>query len=246
MTSFEIFNKKTLREKFFRSNRDDFLVNTARAILQDNLLDINKNFQNVLEITRFDEVIQPPANTIDLATSTLHLHFMNDIVGVLTQIKNSLTPDGFFIANFFGGECLKELNFCFQEAEKNSISPRISPMIDARDAGALLQRTGFALPVVTSEKIEVTYEDAFHLMHHLRKIGETNSLLKQRKNFTTRSFLNRVNEIYKQNFSDDEGRITATFELITISGWKPHESQQKPLARGTAKVSLKELLERQE
>ncbi len=242
MNNIEIFNKKIVAQKFARADRDDFLVAHASEILADKLLDFKKNFESVLEITRDDEVLQYPSNSFDLARSSLHLHFVNDVVGLLHQIKILLKPDGVFIANFFGGECLKELKFCFQQADPDSISPRISPMIDVRDAGMLLHRAGFALPVATSETVEVSYENMFHLMRHLRKIGETNSLIRQRKNFTARSFMNRAAEIYAKNFSDGEGRITATYEIITITGWKPHESQQKPLKPGSATRALKDAL----
>lgn len=238
----EIFNKPLLRLKEARGTRDDFLVHEARSILDEKLLDVKKSFTNVLELTRYDESVESEANTYDLIKSSLCLHWVNDVFGLLKKIKFALRDDGLFIANFFGGECLKELKFCFLHANKNSISARVSPFITAEDAAKLLQTAGFALPVVDVDKIEVSYENVFSLMHHLRKIGETNSIFRQRKNFTTKTFMNRVNEIYKENFSDDEGRITATFEIITMTGWKPHSSQQKPLRPGSAQKSLKEVL----
>lgn len=242
LSNIEIFNKKIVAQKFARADRNDFLIAHARQILDDKLTDFKRTFSSVLEITRNDEVLTYPPNTFDSAISSLHLHFINDVPGLLVQIKNSLKDDGLFIANFFGGECLKELKTCFAEADPDSISPRVSPFMEVRDAGNLLLRAGFALPVTDSEKLEVSYENAFHLMHHLRKIGETNSLIKQRKNFTTRNFMNRVNEIYAEKFSDDEGRIIATYEIITMVGWKPHASQQKPLRRGSGEVNLNDIL----
>ena len=244
LNNIPIFNKDLLRKKELRANRDDFIIHQARAILDENIADIKKSFTSVLELSRYDESIENAANTYDLVKSTLALHWVNDVFGLLTQIKISLRDDGFFIANFFGGECLKELKNCFLLADENSISPRVSPFILAEDAAKLLQIVGFSLPVVDIEKFEVSYENVFALMKHLRKIGETNSIFKQRKNFTSKTFMNRVAGIYANNFPDpeDSSRIIATFEIITMSGWKPHESQQKPLKPGSAKTSLKEVL----
>jgi len=246
LKNIDIFNKPLLRLKEARSNRDDFLVHEARSILDEKLLDVRKTFHNVLELTRYDETLESECDTYDLIKSTLAMHWVNDVFGLLQKIKFALVSDGMFIANFFGGECLKELKNCFLLADKNSISPRVSPFITAEDAAKLLQAAGFALPVVDVDKIEVSYKNVFSLMHHLRKIGETNSIFRQRKNFTTKTFMTRVNEIYLENYSaiDEFGekRITATFEIITMTGWKPHESQQKPLERGSAKKSLKDVL----
>ena len=241
----EIFDKKVLHIHAARSNRDDFLVHEAEQIMRDKLDVIKKTFTSVRKLSRYDESVntaENTANAYDLVQSTLSMHWVNDVLGLLRQINFSLMPDGFFIANFFGGECLKELKFCFSSADPNSISPRVSPYITAETAGYLLQNAGFALPVVDTDKIEVSYQNAFALMHHLRKIGETNALKMQRKNFTTKTFMNRVNEIYSEKFSDDEDRITATFEIITMTGWKPHKSQQQALKRGSGEIDLGKIL----
>ena len=244
LNNIEIFNKPLLRLKEARSDRDDFIVHEARSILDEKLLDIKKTFHDVLELTRYDETLESECGAYDLIKSSLAMHWVNDVFGLLQKIKFALRDDGFFIANFFGGECLKELKFCFSRADENSISPRVSPFITAEDAAKLLQAAGFALPVVDVEKFEVSYENIFSLMKHLRKIGETNSIHRQRKNFTAKSFLNRTQEIYAKNFPDLEEpvRIIATYEIITMSGWKPHSSQQKPLRPGSAQKSLKEVL----
>lgn len=246
LSNIEIFNKKLLRLKEARMDKDDFLRAEARSILDENLSFVKRNFKSVLELSRYDETVESSENTYDLIKSTLALHWVNDVLGLLHKIKFALKPDGFFIANFFGGECLKELKFAFSAADKNSISPRVSPFMTAETSAFMLQNAGFSLPVVDVEKIEVSYENAFALMHHLRKMGETNSLLRQRKNFTGRNFMNRVNEIYLENFPSveegDEGRIIATFEIITIAGWKPDKSQQQPLKPGSAKSRLKDAL----
>ncbi|PIR32177.1 MAG: SAM-dependent methyltransferase [Alphaproteobacteria bacterium CG11_big_fil_rev_8_21_14_0_20_44_7] len=238
----EIFNKRLLKTHLNRANRDDFLVREAREMLEDKLSDIKRDFSAELNINRFYEILEGGENKYDIIKSSLELHWINDLPGVLLQSKRLLKPDGLFIANIFGGETLKELRECFYEAEPEGISPRISPFVDVRDAGSLLQRAGFALPVVDSDTIIVTYEDAFHLMRHLRKIGETNALIKQRKNFTCKSFMDKVVEIYAKKFTDNEGRIEASFEIVTMTAWKPHASQQQPLARGSAKNKLEDAL----
>lgn len=243
MSQIEIFDKKLVRLHYERANRDDFLVNEAKTMLDECLLDINRDFEKVFEIDRFDEILPNERREYDLVKSSLHLHFINDLPGVLLQARRLLKPDGFFIANMFGGETLKELRQAFMETDIAGYSPRISPMLDVRDGGALLQRAGFNLPVADVQEIIVSYETPYHLMRHLQKIGEGNALAKQRKNFTGKKFMDKVAENYIKNFTDDEGRIEATFEIITLTGWKPDKSQQLPLARGSAKKSLAKALE---
>lgn len=247
MSQIEIFDKnivKIHRKRVKPGNRSlDFLINEGAVMLDECLLDIDRKFEIVFEIDRFMEILPNERHVYELVKSSLHLHFINDLPGVLLQARRMLKPDGFFIANMFGGDTLKELRECFAEADPDSISPRISPMLDVRDGGALLQRAGFNLPVADVETIEVTYETPFHLMKHLRKIGETNALIRQRKNFTSKTFMHRVAEIYAEKFTDEEGRVKATFEIITLSGWKPDASQQLPLARGSAKKSFSDALE---
>lgn len=237
----EIFDKNLLKLHRTRANRDNFLVHEAAKMLADRLLDISRKFEQVFELTRFDEVLPDTPNGYDMLKSSLELHFINDLPGVFAQAIRILKPDGLLLANFFGGETLPELRQAFAEAAPDTISPRISPFIDVRDAGALLQRAGFALPVVDSEKIEVVFDDAFHLMRFLRGIGETNALTKQRKNFTGKAFLHRVNEIYAQKFATEDG-VLATFEIITITAWKPAPSQPKALKPGSADANLKDFL----
>lgn len=234
----EIFDKELLKKRFQRADREDYLVAEAADMLNEHLLDIKRDFKDVLEIDRFDEVLPDGEDQYDLIKSSLHLHFINDIPGVLAQAKRLLKPDGLFIANFFGGETLKELRASFVAVEKDSISPRISPMIDVRDAGALLQRAGFALPVADVEKIEGAYMTPFHLMKHLKKIGENNALVKRSSKFMGKDFLMKVADAYADNFMDEEGRVQATFEIVTITGWKPAANQQQPLKPGSATKSL--------
>ncbi len=179
--------------------------------------------------------------SIDLAVSALALQFANDLPGVFAQVRRALQPDGLFLAAMIGGETLTELRQAFAAAESErdgGISPRVSPAIDVRDLGALLQRAGFALPVTDSDRLTVRYDNAFALMHDLRKMGATNVLVERRRIPLRRQTLLRMAEVYAERFSDPDGRIRATFDILWLSGWAPHESQQKPLRPGSAQASL--------
>jgi SAM-dependent methyltransferase len=238
----QIFDEKLVATRKKKISRDDFLLKEISEILDDKILDVKREFASVLELQHDTNFSQLEKNNFDLIKSSLQIHWTNDVVGFLLNIKNILREDGFFVANFFGGATLIELRNIFLEASPNAISPRISPMIDIKDAGMLLQKAGFSLPVADCDKIEVTYTDIFALMKHLKKIGENNSLIKRQKNLTGKNFMMRVAELYAQKYSDDEGRIKATFEVITIAGWKPHKSQQKPLEPGSATHNLQDFV----
>jgi SAM-dependent methyltransferase len=181
--------------------------------------------------------------SLDLAVSALAFQFVNDLPGVLAQIRRSLKPDGLLLAAMIGGDTLTELRQCFAAAEaelEGGLSPRVAPFADLRDIGALLQRTGFALPVTDTDRIVVRYDSAFALMQDLRRMGSTNVLAERRRTPTRRATLLRMAQLYSERFADPDGRIRATFEVIWLSGWAPHESQQKPLKPGSAKFSLAE------
>jgi SAM-dependent methyltransferase len=181
--------------------------------------------------------------TLDLAVSALALQFVNDLPGVLAQIRRALKPDGLLLAAMLGGDTLTELRQAFAVAEadlEGGVSPRVAPFADLRDIGALLQRTGFALPVTDVDRIVVRYDSAFALMQDLRRMGATNALVERRRIPTRRATLLRMAQLYGERFADPDGRIRATFEVIWLSGWAPHESQQKPLKPGSAKASLAE------
>lgn len=183
--------------------------------------------------------------SLDLVISPFDLHSVNDLVGALIQIRQALKPDGLFLASIAGGETLNELRQSLMEAEINitgGASPRVHPFADRHQMGALLQRAGFALPVVDMDKITVTYSSLFSLMHDLRGMGESNALTARHKKPLTRAVLSEAERIYREKFSDPDGRIRATFEIITLTGWSPHESQQKPLPRGCATHSLSDVL----
>jgi SAM-dependent methyltransferase len=180
---------------------------------------------------------------LDLAVSALALQFVNDLPGVLAQIRRALKPDGFLLAAMIGGETLTELRQSFAAAEaelEGGVSPRVAPFVDLRDVGSLLQRAKFALPVTDVDRIVVRYASAFALMADLRRMGATNVLVERRRTPTRRATMSRMAQIYSERFADSDGRIRATFDVIWLSGWAPHESQQKPLKPGSAKASLAE------
>jgi len=181
----------------------------------------------------------------DLVIALLNLHWVNDLPGALIQIRRALKPDGLFLGAMLGGNTLTELRQSWLAAEaeiEGGASPRVSPMAETLDGAALLQRAGFALPVADSEAIPVTYGDAFGLMRDLRGMGEVNAVRDRRRHFTRRATLLRMAELYQQRFAGPDGRIPATFEVITLTGWSPHESQQKPLRPGQATHRLADAL----
>lgn len=179
--------------------------------------------------------------SLDLVVSALGLHFVNDLPGVMAQIRRALKPDGLLLAAMLGGDTLTELRQSFAAAEAEldgGISPRVAPFADLRDVGALLQRAGFALPVTDVDRVVVRYDSAFALMQDIRRMGATNVLVDRRRSPLRRATLLRMAQIYSERFADADGRIRVTFEIIWLSGWAPHDSQQKPLKPGSAKASL--------
>ncbi len=183
--------------------------------------------------------------SLDLVLSNLELHWTNDLPGALVQLRRALKPDGLLLATLFGGETLAELRRALMEGElleEGGASPRVAPFADIRDLGRLLQRAGFALPVVDSDTLTVTYPDALALMRDLRAMGETNALRERRRGFTRRATLLRAARRYAELFAAADGRIPARFELITLTAWAPHESQPQPLRPGSAQKRLAEAL----
>lgn len=182
---------------------------------------------------------------LDLAVSLLALHAVNDLPGALIQIRRALKPDGLFVGCLLGGRTLQELRQVLLEAEAETsggVSPRIAPFADLRDMGSLLQRAGFALPVVDSELVTVRYGDIFGLLRDLRALGWTNALTARRKSGLRRDTLARAAALYAERHADADGRLRASFEMVWLSGWAPHESQQKPLRPGSAKARLADAL----
>jgi SAM-dependent methyltransferase len=180
----------------------------------------------------------------DLIVSILGLHWIDDLPGALAQIKRALKPDGLFLGALFGAGTLKELRGVLTEAElqaRGGAQARVSPFADGRDAASLMQRAGFALPVTDVDRVTVRYPDLFALVRDLRAMGETNALAGVIRPLT-RDIAARAAALYAERHAEADGRIPATFEIIQLAGWAPHESQQKPLPRGSAKMRLAEAL----
>lgn len=238
-----------------------FLHDALAAELQERLEEVNKAFTAPAIIgpwpapytavlpgaTALDDAdtlaLTPAAH--DLVVHGLGLHWANDPVGQLVQCRHALKPDGLMIAALFGGQTLHELRTVLAEAEARvtgGMSPRVLPMAEIRDLGALLQRAGFALPVADSMPLTVTYETPWHLMRDLRAMGETNALADRLRRPTRRAVLTEAARLYSEHFGLPDGRIPATFEIIVLTGWAPDESQQKPLRPGSAAQRLADAL----
>jgi SAM-dependent methyltransferase len=192
-----------------------------------------------------EEVLPVAEHSLDLVLSNLSLHWVNDLPGALTQIRRALKPDGLFLATLFGMETLRELRTALMEAETETaggVTPRVSPFVDVRDAGNLLSRAGFTLPVADVDVITVTYADMFKLMADLRAMAETNAVLERRKTFSRRGTFLKAAEIYARRFPAANERITATFQIVTLTAWAPHASQPKAARRGSATARLADVL----
>lgn len=230
-------------------------------MVQDRLAVVNKSFHAPAVVTPFAALWQdvvPRAQMVpdddrlalapgahDLVLHAMALHWANDPVGQLIQCRRALRPDGLCIAVLLGGQTLAELRIALAEAEtelSGGLSPRVAPMAEIRDLGALIQRAGLALPVADSDMISVEYRDLWHLMRDLRAMGETNAMTARLRHPTRRAIFARAQEIYAQRFTAPSGRLLARFELITLTGWAPDASQQQPLRPGSAKTRLAQAL----
>ena len=181
--------------------------------------------------------------SLDLVVSTLALHWTNDLPGALIQVRRALKPDGLFVGAIFGGATLTEFRQSLMQADSElsgGAGPRVSPFADVLDAAALLQRAGFALPVADVDRVQVGYAHAMDLVRDLRAMGETNVLAERRP--LSRRLLARAGEVYAERFARPDGRIVATFEIVTMTGWAPHPDQQQPLRPGSAKMRLADAL----
>jgi SAM-dependent methyltransferase len=250
-------------ERARRGGPATFLLDRVREDFEDRMQAVTRNFADVADIwtpgellrkplagrfqsivrVDFDpsEVLQLQPESLDLIVSALAFQFVNDLPGVLAQIRRALKPDGLLLAAMIGGDTLTELRQSFAAAEaecEGGVSPRVAPFADLRDVGALLQRAGLALPVTDVDRVVVRYDSAFALMTDLRRMGATNILIERRRTPTRRATMLRMAQIYGERFADADGRVRATFDVIWLSGWAPHESQQKPLRPGSAKASL--------
>lgn len=263
--SHKIFDTTSRAQKIARtlslSDPAMFLHERAATQILERLDEVNRTFRKTAIITPFpdfwgarfknatlhdeNDVLDLGENSLDLVIHALSLHAANDPVGQMIQCKNALKPDGLFIGVLFGQQTLSELRAALATAESqlvNGISPRVAAMADIRDLGALLQRAGLALPVADIDNCRVTYGSLKTLMLDLRAMGETNTLTQRARGFTPRHLFDLAENIYRQNFSDDVDRLIATFDMVYLTGWKPHESQQQPLRPGSAKARLAEAL----
>jgi SAM-dependent methyltransferase len=239
---------------------DPFLQTDAVTEVQERLIEVNRPFISVAIVTGFPEIwakAMPDAkiipdddtlalteNTHDLIIHALCLHWAHDPVGQLIQCRRALRPDGLFIALTLGGQTLHELRTSLAQAESeitHGLSPRILPMGEIRDLGALLQRAGFALPVADAYTRTILYRDMTHLMHDLRAMGETNALNARLRHPTRRTIFTRAAQIYAQTYAQN-GKIPATFETICLTAWAPSDTQPKPLRPGSAAQRLADAL----
>jgi len=263
-----LFDRALLRVRQSRAWRlgpATFLLDRVAEDVEERLHAVLREFADVADIWTPGELLRKPSRdrfksiehidlsepetlplqpgSIDLAVSALAFQFVNDLPGVLAQIRRALKPDGLLLAAMIGGDTLTELRQSFAAAEaelEGGASPRVAPFADLRDIGSLLQRAGLALPVTDVDRIVVRYDSAFALMADLRRMGATNILIERRRAPTRRATMLRMAQIYGERFADPDGRIRATFDVIWLSGWAPHQSQQKPLQPGSAKASLAE------
>ena len=238
-----------------------FLHDLVADEISERLKEVNRTFTKVAIVTGQPAfwqakcpgaVVVEDAETLDLDQGAfdlvLHmmaLHWANDPVGQLVQCRRALQPDGLLLASCLGGQTLHELRSALAEAEAvvaGGLSPRIAPMGEIRDLGALLQRAGFALPVADGTPLTVSYANAFHVMHDLRKMGENNALAHRPRGFTMRNILTEAATLYAEHFSNADRRVDATFEIITLTGWAPDDAQPKPLRPGSATARLADAL----
>jgi SAM-dependent methyltransferase len=265
-----LFDRALLRVRQTRALRGEpatFLLDRVAEDIEERLHAVLREFTDAADIWSPGEILRKPLRdrfksvtrisldatgrevlplapeSLDLAVSALAFQFVNDLPGVLSQVRRALRPDGLLLAAMLGGDTLTELRQSFAAAEaecEGGVSPRVAPFADLRDVGALLQRAGFALPVTDVDRVVVRYDSAFALMQDLRRMGATNILVERRRAPTRRATMLRMAQVYAERFADSDGRIRATFDVIWLSGWAPHPSQQKPLQPGSAKVSLAE------
>ncbi len=237
-----------------------FLHEDAVAEVQDRLDEVNRTFTAPAIVTPFpqvwraafpdavivpdDEVLALEPGAHDLVIHALALHWANDPVGQMVQARRALRPDGLFLALMFGGRTLAELRAALGQAEAEmagGLSPRVLPMAEIRDLGALLQRAGFALPVADGYTRRLMYRDLLHLIRDLRAMGETNALNDRLRRPTRRAVIARAAALYREAYAEGD-RIPATFEVIGLTGWVAHDSQQKPLRPGSAVARLADAL----
>lgn len=195
----------------------------------------------ILSLACDEEWIPFGPDAFDLVIADHCLHWTNDLPGVLIQLRRSMRPDGLFLGSMFAGSTLLELRECLMTAEsalRGGVTPRVSPFVDVRDAGNLLQRAGFALPVADTDVFVMEYDGLSDLFTDLRQMAETNAIYERFKGLTTTHLFETTEEIYKERFMTEQGKIAATFEIVTLTGWAPSDTQQRPLAPGSARARL--------
>jgi SAM-dependent methyltransferase len=263
-----LFDRALLMRRLARATKlgpATFLLDRVAEDMAERLAAVNREFIEVADIwtpggglslpglklrhvdIAGDETLPFAAGSLDLVVSALAFQFVNDLPGVLAQIRRALKPDGLLLAALIGGDTLTELRQSFAAAEaecEGGVSPRVAPFADLRDIGALLQRAGLALPVTDVDRAVVRYDNVFALMADLRRMGATNILLERRHTPTRRVTMLRMAQIYSERFADTDGRIRTTFDIVWLSAWAPHESQPKPLRPGSARASLEEAVKR--
>ena len=262
----ELYVARLARTKL---SRPDILSQSVAAELAERLEPITRSFKSACLIAvdpgtiasalqatgkvKITKILEPAASEIlpveagefDAVFNILDLHLVNDVPGALIQMRRALKPDGLFMACLFASQTLAELRQSWLEAEDlvtAGVTPRVSPMIDVRELGGLLQRAGLALPVVDLDRTIVRYPDAIALIHEIRSLGLSNVMMDRSRKPVTRNLLGEAVSIYQQKFSDDDGRIRATMEIAWATAWAPHDSQQKPMKPGSAKFRLADAL----
>ena len=234
-----LFNKKKDIKKIFISDISKEMLLIAKKRQTD---------KQKIFLSLDEENLPFKNNQFNLVFSNLYLHWSNDLFKVLNEIYRTLKPDGLFLCSIFGSETLNELKYSLCSAEdkiSKSVSPRVSPFLRLQDAGTLLQKVGFQLPVIDRDSIKIFYHDIFSLMKDLKGMGESNSLINRKKIFTTKKLFDVTNKIYKKKFSENK-KIYATFEILYFIGWSKHSSQQNPKIPGSAKKRLADALSSKE
>lgn len=257
-----LFDQSAMLRNRKRAQIDSlFLQELARDEINDRIGMVNKPFNAAGIIAAFPDlwrghitgaVVVPETDVIplgvaqhDLVIHALGLHWANDPVGQLIQCRRALCPDGMLLAVALGGQTLNELRSVLAEAEvaqSGGLSPRVAPMGEVRDLGALLQRAGLALPVADSVRLTVRYQSMWHLMRDLRAMGEGNAMQARLRHPTRRAVMNHAADLYANSFAHPDGGIRATYEMIVLTGWAPDETQQKPLRPGSAQARLADAL----
>ena len=249
-----IFDNKLVAQHKNRAHQmthdANFLLDHCRQNLNNRFDDIKQDFNQVIDLAEyFEQSTEQGVLSLEADQSCfishLNLHWVNDLPGCLYQIRQSLRPDGLFLASLFGGETLSELRESMMMVELEmfgGVSPRVSPFATLQDLGGLLQRAGFALPVVDHEMVTVTYPHVFALIKDLRAMGQTNTIVNRSKRYLGKEFWPRVQNYYQDHFSDEKRRIVASFNVFYLIGWAPAATQQQPLKPGSAQKSLAQVL----